>query len=174
MSKFSASLLAISFFIVILSGCGKQSQTKPVSNFTANAQIQTKDTEYSAVVTSSTGQNILIEVTSPDTLCGVTYQYTSSTLYIEYDGLKCTTNSDYLPSYSPFEVIIDTLLSLSYTQLNLKQTDGDVVIYTGSSDNGDFTLYVDQNTGFINAIEPSYTDCEISFTEINTQQNPPA
>lgn len=173
MRRFSVSLLAISFFIVTLCSCKVAPPTKPVCYFSANAQFKMGDTEFCAVVTSAQGQNIVIEVTSPDTLKGLTYTYANDTLYIEYDGLKCTTNSDYLASNSPFQVVIDTLLSLSYSEPEFLQSDGDNSYYTGMSQSGEFTLCADSATGFIKSLEPSYTDCQISFKEINTQENPP-
>lgn len=172
MRRFSVSLLAISFFIMSLCSCTADMPLKPVCYFTAEAQFVTDNTEFSAVVTSAQGQNIVIEVTSPDTLKGLTYTYTTDTLYIEYDGLKCTTNSDYLPADSPFQVIIDTLLSLSYSEPEYMKTDGNSSCYKGVSSSGEFTVYTESTTGFIQSVKPSYTDCQISFTEIIDTTNP--
>ncbi len=172
MRRFSVSLLAISFFVVTLCSCKVYSPAKPVCYFTANAQIKTGDISFDAVVTSAQGKNIVVEVTSPDTLKGLTYTYTNDTLYIEYDGLKCTTNSDYLLSHSPVQVVIDTLLSLSYAEPEFVQTDGDSSYYTGVSQSGKFTLCTESSTGFIESLEPSYTDCEISFEEITGTTKP--
>ena len=172
MRRISVSLLAISFFIATLCSCETVIPVKPVCYFTADAQIKSGDITYDAVVTSAQGQNIVIELTSPDTLKGVTYTHANDTMYIEYDGLKCTTNADYLPSCSPVQIVIDTLLSLCYTEPEFVQTDGDLNTYTAVSQNGKFTLYTDSSTGFIKGIKPSYTDCEISFEEITDTTKP--
>lgn len=172
MRRFSVSLLAISFFILSFCSCTAQEPIKPVCYFTAQAQFNTEDIEFSAIVTSARGQNIVIEVTSPDTLKGLTYTYTNDTLYIEYEGLKCTTNSDYLPPDSPFQVVIDTLISLSYSEPKYLKTDGDCNYYTGMTQSGEVTVCTDSTTGFIQSVKPSYTDYQITFAEINDTIKP--
>lgn len=165
MRKFSWSLLAIPFFVAILCGCQSQHIAEPKIHFTATAQITTPDISYTAKVKSSNA-DITVEMLSPDTVSGLTYQLANSTLYIDYDGLKCITQSDYLSADNPIAVVIDTLVALSQSSAQYKETTDEADIYIITTDYGEVTLYINADTGYIERVVSSYTDREISFTEI--------
>lgn len=167
MRRFILSLLAIPFFITILCGCQVQQKTELQVHFTATAQITTPDITYTVTVCSS-DTDITVRLLSPDTVSGLTYQRTNSTLYIDYDGLKCITQSDYLSADNPIAVLIETFFAISQSPVEYIETVDEFDIYTGTTDYGDFTLYVNTDTGYIERLVPSYADCEISFTEIKT------
>lgn len=166
MRKFSASLLAISFFMLILCACNKV--TEPVTlntQFVSKAVIVTDEITMNAEITVCGGDDVSITLLSPESLKGLNYHKVNSTLYIEYNGLKCTTADDYLTSYNPFEVIFDVLSSLSNAQLKIigEKSESEVA-YKGKTANGEYTLYADKKSGKIQKIVSSFTDCEITFS----------
>lgn len=169
MRKFSASLLAISFFIISLCSCSNVSTPDVVAYFTANAKIESNENVVHFTVKSSEDKSISVCFTSEKEVEGLCYHYTNSTLYIEYKGLKCITNSDYMPYFTPVDVVFDTLSSISSLGYEFKKSENEYDVYTGLSKSGGYTFYTDKKTGAILEIIPSYTDCKISFSDINTK-----
>lgn len=163
MCKFSASLLAISFFIFTLSACTPISPAQPEYYFTSDAQIKTQNCVTHAQVQSCEDGTISVTVTSPEELQGMKYQYTNDTLYIEYDGLKCTTVTDYLSDSNPFDIIYTVLKASVSSELNIIENDGKDVLYKGRTDSGAFEMCVDADTGAITRITPSFADVQITF-----------
>ncbi|MBR2715563.1 MAG: hypothetical protein IKB73_05095 [Ruminococcus sp.] len=166
MKKFSASLLAISFFMLILCGCDISKKVQPVKEFSAKVHITCADTESDANVVLSQGNNLLIEITSPESLRGLTYQYANSTLYIEYEKLKCNSNSDYLQKDNPFDAIKTALFTMKTTPVECRKTENDIDVYVLNTERGKSHVYVDSKTGYIRRIKPNYTACEIEFSDI--------
>lgn len=165
MRKIAFMLLAISFLFLSLFGCKPNEQITPTPYFTAKAQIKSQDTTASADIMSQP-DGLTITFNSPDILEGLTYRYVNSTLYIDYHGLKCTTNSDYLPSFAFVDVLYETILSLRDTSVTQNEANDNYAVFKGENESGGYTLYADVNTGELIKIVPSYTDCEITFTKI--------
>ncbi len=170
MFKFSASLLAISFFIAVLSSCGVATTPDVVSSFTANAKIESNDNVVHFDITCAKDKSITVRFVSPKEVEGLCYHYTNSTLYIEYKGLRCTTNSDYMPYYTPVDVVFDTLYSIASFSYELKESKPEYDVYSGVAESGKYTFYTDKKTGEILEISPSYTDCKISFSDISANE----
>lgn len=169
MRKFSVSLLVISFFMFALCGCAKTTVKNPVIYFSANAEIHTQDISMTAKVSTTLGNNVNVSLLTPKPLSGLYYQLKDSTLYIGYNSLKCNAPSDYLSHYNPICVMIDTLSSLDKNTLTYQKTENKSDIYSGKGESGEFTLYVDSQTGYVTRIIPKYTQCDISFTNVTKQ-----
>lgn len=168
MRKFSVSLLVISFFMLAFCGCSTPKK-EPVIYFSANAQIHTQDISMTAKVSSTYGNNVNVTLLTPKPICGVSYVLKNSTLCISYNSLKCNAPDDYLDSSNPICVILDTLCSLGKSQLYYQKTENETDIYSGKSNNGKFTLYVDSKSGYITRIKPQYLDVYIDFTDVKEQ-----
>lgn len=165
MRKFSASLLAISFFMFIFCGCDKVTEpTTPNTTFVSLLEIVTDEITMTAEITACGSDDVNITLLSPETLKGLCYHKVNSTLYIEYNGLKCTTADDYLTLDNPFEVIFDVLLSLDNAQLKVSDKEGECDIYSGKCSYGEYSIYLDKESSDILKIVPSFTDCEITFS----------
>ncbi len=164
MRKFSASLLAISFFVMNLCGCENQKElTLPLTQFVSQAKITTDDIEMVVEITANSVDDVRINVVSPDSIQGLSYHRVNSTLYIEYDELRCITTDDYLDGDNPFQVVFDVLDSISLIQLQKVSHDDGTIVYKGRNDNGVFNISIDDESGKILAVDPQYTHCEISF-----------
>ncbi len=166
MKKLIVSLLAISFFMLIFCGCEKESGVTPATLFKADAVIKTDDITINATVEAISNENVRVIVNSPKELNNLSYERVNSSLYIEYNSLKCTADSDYLPSFDPFDVLIDTLVSMNCTQIEFERTDGDCDVYTGMTDAGKYCAYFDIKSGALAKIEPSFADAEITFSNV--------
>lgn len=167
MRKFSVSLLAISFFIMSLCGCQTKSSVEPIVQFSADVKIVTDDMQMQA--TLCTDESVVtVTVISPETLNGLTYRRAKSTLYIEQNGLKCTTVTDYLQSFNPFDVLIDCMLSLKSSELQYVTQEEEYVVYKGIAENGGYSIYVDSHSGYIHKLQPQYTACSFEFSSFDS------
>ncbi len=166
MKKLIASLLAISFFMPIFCGCGKEGGVNPVTIFKADADIKTDDTTVKATVETISTDNVRVVVNSPKELNNLSYERVNSSLYIEYNSLKCTADSDYLPPFNPFDVLIDSLVSMNSTQLNFEKNESGCDVYSGFTDAGKYYAYFDSVSGNLEKIEPTFADVEITFSNV--------
>lgn len=166
MKKLIASLLAISFFMLIFSGCEKDGGVTPETIFTGDAEIETDDITINVAVEVNSDDNVRITVNSPKELKNLSYERVNSSLYIEYNSMKCIADSDYLPSFNPFDVLIDTLISMNSTQLNFEQSDSNCDVYTGFTDAGKYYAYFDLESGILVRIEPSFADALVTFSNV--------
>lgn len=164
MRKFSSSLLAISFFIFTLCGCQSQAEpVKPNIVFESVATIKGNDITTQAKIVCASADDVSIEFMSPSSLKGLSYHKVNSTLYIEYNGLKCTTVDDYLTSFNPLEIIFDAVACVDFAKCKGNNDDNESLVFVGETPHGSIELYVDSESGNINRIEPSYTACEIEL-----------
>lgn len=164
MRKLWASLLAISFFIAIFYGCSTQSRVEVKTEFEAECKVEVNDIELCLDVLSASGENITVKVISPDNFKGLTYERVNSDLYIVYNGLKCTTCADYLTSYNPFDILIDSLICAKTAELSYMHEEGDYAVYKGKSENGEYNLYIDRLSGDIKKLKPLYAQYEFEFS----------
>ena len=165
MRKFSASLLAILFLLLSLLGCQSTGEQVNINTvFEAIATIKTENITTQAKIVCASVDDVSITLLSPESLNGLNYHLVNSTLYIDYKGLKCTTTDDYFTSYNPFEIIFDAVRCAGLAQYKGATEDGKMLIYTGDSLHGAIELYVDEKSGNIMKINPSYTNCEIELS----------
>ena len=165
MRKFSVSLLAILFLLLTLCGCQNLVENvKPNTFFEATATLKTQDMTTQAQIVCASEDDVSITLLLPESLKGLNYHLVNSTLYIDYKGLKCTTTDDYFTSYNPFEVIFDAVECAELAQCKGTTEDENMFIYTGESQHGAIELYVDEKSGNIMKINPSYTNCEIELS----------
>lgn len=164
MKKFSVSLLAISFFILTLFGCNTNTEPlKLVTAFEATAVISTSDITMKVQIISVSADDVSIVVQAPENLKGLEYHKVNSTLYIDYDGLKCTTASDYLTFFNPFEVIFDAVECITLARPDSTKSGNETLVFTSETLNGEVVFYTDKE-GNIIKILPQYTDCEIDLS----------
>ncbi len=166
MKKLIVSLLAISFFMLAFCGCESDIRATPITLFTADAVIKTEDVEIESVVEVRSIDNIRATLSSPKEISGLTYERVNSSLYIEYNDLKCITEKDYLSSDNPFDILIDTLVSMNTTALVFEYTQDEFDVYSGMTPTGEYKAYFDSKSGYLFKIEPTFTDVKIIFSNI--------
>ncbi len=163
MRKFSLSLLAIPFFVLIFTGCSAEYHAQPQICFEAQAVLHNSDNSFKAKITSSEGENITVSVLTPKSTKGLTYTLSNSTLYINFSGLKCITTSDYLPSFSALDVLFQSLSLMHKNELVYSRSNDEFDIYTLKSGGKEFSVYVQPKSGLIHEIRPMYNDTYITF-----------
>ena len=170
MRKILLSLLAISFFILTLSGCAQEMKTQPVLYFSADAVFKTDDITMKSKVESFNTEDVTVTMLSPDNVNGISYQRVKSTLYITYNELRCIATNDYLPRFSPVSVVFDSLLSMQDGTCTFSCFEGDFAVYKNQTGTLKQTVYVDKKSGYIYRISAPYANCEITFSNINQQK----
>ena len=165
MRKITLSLLAISFFMLILCSCDVSEPSAPVTQFKAYATAKTGDESYSIIVESTSDGCIKTTVEAPDNLSGMQYIYTKDTLYIEFEKLRCNATIDYLRKEAFPDVIYRALRFDNTKQLTVKESDNDHTKYIVKSVYGDVELLCDTKSGEIKEITPSYADVKIKFKD---------
>lgn len=163
MRKITLSLLAISFFMLIICSCDINTPSQPNLRFSREAVVKTGDNEYLISVKSESDSYIKIVVKNDDTLGGMSYTYTRDTLYIEYKKLRCNASKDYLLENSFADVIYQTISCCDAEKLRVKNSDSEKTEYTLRCSYGEISLLCDTKTGDIKEIIPSYTDMTIAF-----------
>ncbi len=163
MKKLWASLLAISFFILIFCGCSVFEPIPPVTEFASDVSFKLPDITLSMSVDSISGDNVTIEVYSPKSVKGLTIQRANSSLYIEYNGLKCISDADYLADFNPFSVFIDVVISMKNTELSYINNEGDFSVFEGRTETFEFKVFSDKNSGKINRIVIDEKNLEVNF-----------
>lgn len=170
MRRALVSLIAISFCFLSVCSCDNSSADNsiksPVIYFSANAEIVSDSICMTADIISNHNQSVRIDVLSPDSLKGITYELKNSQLTISMNGLRCIAQPDYLPSKSFQRVVCDVLVSLTKTVPKYQSTSGDTDIYSGRCDMGEYTIEADSNTGYIKKLSPMYCDVCVTFDNI--------
>ena len=169
MRKILLSLLAILFFVFGLCACDINEPQQKSVYFCGDAVIKTKDITLNAKVDFLGHNNLFLSVMSPKTVKGLCYQLVGSSLYISYDNLECVTKSDYLPQFSPINVIIDSLVAFENNCFKLEKYDGKYAVYKDSKSTLDTKIYVDKKSGAISRISAPYADCEVQFSGVTKQ-----
>lgn len=163
MKKLWASLLAISFFILTFCGCSLSKPTPPVTEFVSDVSLELPDAALSMSMNSAAGDNVILEVISPESLKGLTFQRANSSLYIEYNGLKCIADADYLADFNPFSVLIDVVISMKNTELSYISNEGDFAVFEGKTETFEYKVFSDKKSGKINMIIIDEKDYKVNF-----------
>lgn len=167
MRKLTLSLLAISFFIFTLCGCENVNSFSVMDTFCVNAQVKQNDLTFNCVVERQSNTDLSVKITEDDNTNGLTYHYVNDTLYIEFEGLKCITNTDYLKGNCAVSIIYNVMSELENLQNYKCEKVEDTYIYTLKNDNVSALVSLDENSGQIVGIKVINTDCEIKFSNQN-------
>ena len=165
MRKLTRSLLAISFFIFALCGCESSPSFNIQTDFCVNAQVEQNDLTYNCVVERHSTTDLSVKIESDDNSNGLKYHYVNDTLYIEYEGLKCIANTDYLKNDCAISLLYNVMCELENLSSYPSESEENVCVYTVKTDKVNANISVDKNSGLIEKIEFNNVDCEISFND---------
>ena len=151
------SLLFILLIIGGLSACAVTPQVKAdniIFQFTCKAKIKMQDKEYSCCINRSAPQTASITLLAPDTLKGMTYNWNGSNFSMTYQGITAEHDSCVLPETSFSSLMIRVLDAANKTDILKRKSSNE---FTGTLDDADFTITVDQSSGYIQQIQfPKY------------------
>ena len=144
MRKVFMSLLAISFFIILLCGCNNSTkQIQPY--FTADC------------VVTNAQLNFKLQLCS----------------YNKYNDLECIAHDDYLPYFSGVDVLFDALLCCKNNTVSYLRTQGDFDVYKAKLEYCDCEIFVDSKSGQIKKISPKLYGVSITFDNIKIYKKVP-
>ncbi|MBQ8001562.1 MAG: hypothetical protein IJ298_10275 [Ruminococcus sp.] len=158
------------FFLAIilcfLSACSAQPPTQPVLDFQAKVSIDGEKAfdglfSLQAEVSSTMQGAVVIKVTTPDELWGLTYKWTDN-FEIIYEGLHAQTQKGYLPKDSYAEAIYNVLCALSREEQCDSFSDG-VAVFTGDCASGTYKVTTDSK-GYIRNISVEEINLSADFT----------
>ena len=161
MKRFLLFLLC-SVTFVFAAGCGNKQGEPPkelVTTFESQAEIKIKDTsnekgkKYKCKIFHSAEGVNNITFSEPKSLAGLTFIWENGKYEIAMDGLSGEFTTETLPDNAFLLHIIDALNSANNKE-NLKcdSEDGEIVIYKGVSDSGDYKIHVDANGKIVRVV----------------------
>lgn len=161
-------LTAILFVLVLFSACSGISEQIPTlkTSFSANVQVTMGEQKIVCELSHLPQGAANVRLTSPQTVQGVTYKWLDGKYSISYGDLVCKTDSIFLPKNSFVCSLTDILVqadkqeSLSYVGIQ-----NDMAMFKGVCDSGEFTVYVDTQSGLIQKISLPALDMEAVFSE---------
>ena len=142
-------------FLAALSACSTATikSTDIVFAFTCSAHVTTENGDVSCTVTRAAPQSASITVLSPKELNGMTYTW-GDDFAISYAGLATNSTNCTLPQ-SSFAAQLIGVLDAASKQDALTSVNNST--FTGTFDDGAFTLTVDSTSGHFQQIEiPRY------------------
>lgn len=173
MRKVFVSLLAISFFILTLSGCTES--VKPLQPyFTSDCVVSNAGTKLEMKLCSSYNDNIIATVSKGEVLSGLEFQKNNSTLYLRYNDLECIASEDYLPYFCGVDVLFDTLSCCQNNTVSYSSTQGKYDVYIAKLECCDCEIYADSDSGKIVKILPKLYKVSITFDNVKIQKKAPA
>ena len=172
MRKVFMSLLAISFFIILLCGCNDSTkQIQPY--FTADCVVTNAQLNFKLQLCSYNKNSVSAILKSKDTLNGLEFEKNNSTLYIRYNDLECIANDDYLPYFSGVDVLFDALLCCKNNTVSYLRSQGDFDVYKAKLEYCDCEIFVDSKSGQIKKISPKLYGVNITFDNIKIYKKDP-
>ena len=164
MRKLTRSLLAISFFIFALCGCESSPSLNIQTDFCVNAQVMQNDLTYNCVVERHSATDLSVKIESDDNTNGLKYHYVNDTLYIEYEGLKCIANTDYLKSDCAVSLLYNVMCELENLSSYPSEIEDKVCAYTIKTEKVNALLSVDKNSGGILSVQFPDSACTVDFS----------
>ena len=164
MRKLTRSLLAISFFIFTLCGCESVDKTTIEDTFHLNAYVQQNETSFNCDVNRQNSSDLCIKIKSDNNTNSLVYHYVNDTLYIEYEGMRCITNTDYLKSDSAVSLMYCVMSELENLSSYPSEIEDKVCVYTMKTEKVNALLSVDKNSGGILSVQFPDSACTVDFS----------
>lgn len=143
--------------VIFLSACGENTTTNdeyPMLDFKSNVDIKSDEIQMNANITRDKSGFTTLEVISPETIKGLTFDHSSTENSISKDGLSYKTDVMVLPSSSIVVSIMDALDCMSEIKDEKPfYKDKNEMAFIGKIDGGKFELKADRKTGFIKEIK---------------------
>lgn len=169
------ALSACFLFILILCGCAgalppasPPQPTIPVG-FEGDCNVVCRDMEIQAHISRPNAQSCLITVTAPESLNGVTVDYTGGALSLTYGIIKQTLDIKKIPQAAFAPAVIHALDEIAGFQPENALLENGNYILNIASEYGDITAVLDGETGAIKTVEIPSQEVKITFTSFAPQ-----
>lgn len=165
---FLCGLIMLSFC-----ACGKEKTTAiPDLNklFTSTASITYGEFEAAATVNRLGNGLWDVEFTSPTTLAGVKLSYNGEDITASYMGLSFSIPKDAAPIKSVLTMIFNSIdKSAEKVDMPCAEDEG-ITVFSGTGDQGDFSISVDKASGNLVAFEMPDEKLKVEFTDYSVIQ----
>lgn len=137
--------------------------------FTAQAQIEYNSLAISADISVLKENVVTISVTSPETLKGLTYRFTDSTLKMGYNGLESTSDEAFVPVDGFANCLYRVLQSINKSEYDFDCNQDEMSRFTGNLGGAQYTFTVDNQSGNIRGITVSKPQMTVNFVNVSEQ-----
>ena len=154
--------------VLILCGCSVITENVPEvqTAFSATVSVTMGENEVICTVSRLPEGAATICLTSPETVQGITYKWLNGDCSISYGELLCETDSIFLPDNS-FVCCLEDIWTVcgDDTALSYMGDEDNQAVFEGVCDSGEFTVYVDSQSGLIQKIVLPSLDMEAVFED---------
>lgn len=155
----------ISAVMVLLTACAPVAPAQPVLDFTATVSVDGTEAfddvfDLQAEISSTMQGAVVIKVTTPDELWGLTYKW-SDGFELIYEGLHAKTQKGYLPKESFAQAVYNVLCALSREEECDSFSEG-VAVFTGECASGMYRVTTDTK-GYIQNISVKELNLCVDF-----------
>lgn len=133
--------------------------------FTASANIKFDDITAVADINKTSPQQFTLKVVQPEHLKDLTFRYNGSQIGIDYKGMSVDLNDDSLIAKGLTAIILKAVNAAS-EQSGVKVDTRDGALWIdGETEDGEFNLKLDKNTGSFLELNMPDLDLECEFTD---------
>lgn len=169
MRRIIFTAVAAVILIFSIASCTSKAPKIPelVTGFSGDADIEMGDTKIKCSVSHSEKGISTVTVSSPEGLKGLSFKNLGGTYAISYNELICETKTSFLPDSAFAQAITNALDKASEENgVTYQKSEDKIAIFTGTSKSGNFTIYVDNETGIIKKIELPETNVTAKFENV--------
>lgn len=147
-------LLTFLLFLCCFAFCSCKSTPQINPETSCEADVSISGTLYTLQADTADDGSVTIAMLSPENVSGISYHYENGALTVEYDNLKCMTDSNYLPQGAVADSFCKALSALPTAQYDSSEEESDLFIsadgrFTYSAIGGKMEEICDEQNGYI-------------------------
>ena len=155
--------------VVLLSGCSKKAEPPAAINFSCDAHILYKDIEMDAhLIRTETGV-LQMDINYPPSLEDLVITLDGDKVEVEMYGISFNLNPETLPVSGVAKGVLDALDTVADMEELPTFTESGARL-TGKSQNGEFTLVSDPETGALLSLTIPDLPLEVTFSAFNERE----
>lgn len=169
MRRIIFTAVAAVILIFSIASCTSKAPKIPdlVTGFSGNVDVEMGETKIKCSISHTEKGISSVTVSSPEGLKGLSFKNLGGTYAISYNELICETKTSFLPDSSFAQAITNVLDKASEENGAVYQkTEEENAVFTGTSVSGEFTIYADSETGFIEKLEIPEVNIVAKFDNI--------
>lgn len=169
MRRIIFTAVAAVILIFSIASCTSKAPKIPdlVTGFSGNVDVEMGETKIKCSISHTEKGISSVTVSSPEGLKGLSFKNLGGTYAISYNELICETKTSFLPDSSFAQAITNVLDKASEENGAVYQkTEEENAVFTGTSASGEFTIYADSETGFIEKLEIPEVNIAAKFDNI--------
>lgn len=150
---FKLNLYVFFIFAFLMSSCKSQSPIKPVTNFSAIAEIQADNIKLIGEFSNTYQGLMTFSVTEPETLKGLNYVFKNNELEISFEEIKLNTTNEYLLDENNIKLLFDCFYNIGKEEYTCIDSDEFQACYETDVNGRTCLVYINQQNGMIEKIE---------------------